>query len=272
MKEEIFSWTPPSGSHSIPVHYRKTGTGPCIVLLHGFTESLRIWDDLSNALSAAYTVIRPDLPGHGQTPVYGAVHAMEDMADMIAQITQDQKPHLVIGHSMGGYVALAYADKYPERLLGLGLFHSTAAPDSTEKKADRLRASALALQDKKGFVTTLIPRLFAQANRTTLASAIEQLRMLALQTPAEGISAALLGMRQRPDRSHILQTISVPVLILYGLDDEVIPPARSAEEAKLPKDCMAHLLAKSGHMGFLEEPEETKNTIKKFIEHCIRKK
>ena len=270
MTDEIFIWSAPEQDCRVPVHYKKSGNGPFLVLLHGFTESLRIWDTLTEALSLQYTVIRPDLPGHGRTPEYSNTHTMEEMAEMLAEMLANYPPCILIGHSMGGYVALAYAEKYSERLLGIGLFHSTAAADSVDKKEDRLRASALALQDKKGFITSLIPKLFAPKNRLQMSAQIDVIKALANDTSATGISAALLGMRQRPDRTHVLKTIPVPVLMLYGAFDELIPPARSETEASLPAICISEKLKSSGHMGFIEEPEETYRIIKTFAARCIQ--
>src|ERR1051326_356905 len=151
---------------NVKVRFSDKGKGRAIVLLHGFLESLEIFNGLSDKLSKSFRVISIDLPGHGQTPSLGYIHTMELMAECVKSVLDFSgiRKYVVIGHSMGGYVALAFAEKFPQHIAGLCLFHSTAMPDSEEKKKDRDRAAEVVMHDHTQYVTDLIPKLFAKEN------------------------------------------------------------------------------------------------------------
>jgi pimeloyl-ACP methyl ester carboxylesterase len=247
------------------MHYKKQGTGKSLLLLHGFCEDLRIWQELAASLSSDYTVITPDLPGFGQSPVAG--ESLDEWAkDLHESVVKPNCPDgaVVIGHSMGGYVSLAYAALFPDSLKGLGLFHSTCSADTEEKKEGRLKSVKFVQQNgPEAFVKQLIPTLFAEgADKQHIQTAMD----IAMQCSAGGISSALMAMRGRPQRCDLLKAATYPVLIIAGEKDAVIPAASLAEIAGYPDTCLFRLLKESGHMGFFEEKDISLQTIKEFME------
>jgi len=253
------------------VRYSDKGKGRVIVLLHGFLESLEIFEEFSAKLSKGFRVIAIDLPGHGQTPNVGYIHSMELMAQCVKEV-MDQlhlKKYVVVGHSMGGYVALAFAELFPEPVAGLCLFHSTAMPDSEEKKKDRERVAEIVKKDHKQFVSDLIPKLFAADNLPLLKDEVARAKQIALDTPKEGIVAALLGMRDRPLRELVLKHAKCPVLFIIGKKDVILAWENLLLLTSLPKRSYNIVLEHSGHMGFYEAPVETVKALRKFSRMCF---
>lgn len=247
------------------MHFRTTGTGPSLVLLHGFCEDNRVWSGIASGLERDYTVIMPDLPGFGRTA--GGEDNLEDWARRIdSEVVSRNCPEgaVFIGHSMGGYVALAYAELFPDKVKGLGLFHSTCSPDNDERKEGRLKNIRFVKEHGPvPFVKQLIPTLFAEGADKGL---IERAMNIGLECSAEGIVLALEAMRIRPGRCGLLKKAGFPVLIIAGEKDTLIPAGSLSEIASYPDRCLFRLLKNSGHMGLLEETEESVNTIREFME------
>lgn len=254
------------------VQYSDRGKGRAIVLLHGFLESSEIFSELTSDLARSYRVISIDLPGHGGTPSLGYTHTMEFMAECVKSVLDSigLRKYVMIGHSMGGYVALAFAEKFPQQLAGFGLFHSTALPDSEERKADRLRLAEIVRNDHTKFVSDLIPRLFAPENRTILSDKVEKARVIALATPRDGIVAALLGMKDRPSREHVLKQAECPVLFIIGKQDVILAWDNLMYLTGLPKKSVQVVMEHAGHMGFYEAPADSLKVIRKFAGMCYR--
>src|ERR1035437_9933689 len=200
----------------VKVRYSDKGKGRVIVLLHGFLESLEIWEELSNKLSKRFRVIAIDLPGHGRTPGIGYVHSMELMAECVKAVMDSLglSRYVVVGHSMGGYAALAFAEMFPQNVSGLCIFHSTALPDSEAKKKDRDRVAEIVKKDRQQFISELIPKLFAGENISLLKKEVSRAKQIAMETPKEGIVAALKGMKERPSRELTLKNAAYPVLFI----------------------------------------------------------
>jgi pimeloyl-ACP methyl ester carboxylesterase len=253
------------------LNYTEQGKGKTIVLLHGFTESLTIWDSFSEILSKKYRVICVDLPGHGKSPCLGEVHLMEDMAEAVDNIINKLKlnPFLIVGHSMGGYVALSYAKLHTEKVKGLCLFHSQAAPDSPEVKANRTRTIEVVRHDHIDFINQFIPDLFAPSNRERLKLEIDQMKNEAKAfLTKESIIASQEGMRQRKDQCDFLAKTNIPLLFIAGKQDSRIPLDKVTEQLILPKHAEA-LILDIGHMGYLEAPKETLCTIDFFADKVL---
>lgn len=259
---------------NIKVRFSDKGKGRVIVLLHGFLESLDIFDKFSSALSKNFRVISVDLPGHGLTPVMGYVHSMELMAQCVKSVLDfaGVRKYVVVGHSMGGYVALAFAEMFPRNVTGLCLFHSTAFPDSEEKKKDRDRVIEIVRKDHVQFVSELIPKLFAKENISLFEKEILKAKQIAINTPREGIIAALKGMKERPSREFVLKNANYPVLFIIGKQDSVLAWENLLLLASLPQKSYQTVLAHAGHMGFFEAFETTLESLKKFSRMCFRNK
>lgn len=254
------------------VRYSDKGKGRALVLLHGFPESLQIWDEFSEELSKHFRVIAIDLPGFGETPPIGFIHTMDLMAECAKAVMDGlgYRKYVVTGHSMGGYVALAFAELYPKNVSGLCIFHSSALPDSEEKKNDRTRAVEIVKKDQKHYVNELINKLFAPANVPEFEEEIRELKEIAQNTPAQGIINALLGMRDRPDRQQILKNADFPIQFIIGKEDQVMPFQVLSEQARLCKHGTVLVLENCGHMGFYEARTKTQKGLLKFTRKCFR--
>jgi pimeloyl-ACP methyl ester carboxylesterase len=250
------------------VYCQVSGNGPCIVLLHGFLESGEIWKNFTRRLAGFFRVVTIDLPGHGASECLSPVNSMDDMAEAVRHVlkTLHVTSCLMAGHSMGGYVALAYADKYPRSLKGLVLFHSQAAADNETTMANRDRTIALVKKDHHGFIKQFIPDLFDPSNTRKFGREIEKLRALADETPKTGIIAALEGMKLRPDRQHALMDSKFPVLFIIGKNDKRIPMEVIIPQTLLPEHSEILILDHVGHMGFIEASVKTFAAIKGFAE------
>lgn len=258
------------------IRYSDTGKGRAIVLLHGFLESLDVWfyNGFADELAKKFRVIAIDLPGHGKSDCLGYVHRMERMADVVKDIMDHEKlrRYVIAGHSMGGYVALAFAEKYPDFLRGLCLFHSTALADSEEKQLDRERAIRIVKRSAIKYTHPLVTNLFALANVRYMKKEITWLRRVASRTRKQGIVAALEGMKIRRNREPVLKFAQYPVLIIGGKRDNVIPIHTLEEQAKLPKTCRFIALDRVGHMGFIEAKEITLTKLRAFTGACYKRK
>jgi pimeloyl-ACP methyl ester carboxylesterase len=248
------------------IYFQETGSGPAIVLLHGFLESGAIWKNFARRLSKSFKVVVIDLPGHGDSESLGPAHSMDEMAEAVNQVLKSLKigKCLMVGHSMGGYVTLAYAEKYPRMLKGFVLFHSQAAADSPEAMANRERTIALVEKDHHGFIKNFIPDLFYPGNVLKYAGKIEALKDLADKTSKNGIIAAIRGMKTRPDRQQVLLNSKVPVLFIIGKNDTRIPVGVIIPQTLLPEHCEVLLLDHVGHMGFIEAPVKTFKALQGF--------
>ncbi len=248
------------------VNYKVEGSGPALVLLHGFLENLHIWDDFSSALSKLNKVISVDLPGFGKTDVFSENHTMEFMADVVNAVIERENVEycLLTGHSMGGYVSLSFAGKYGKKLKGLVLFHSHAAGETEESRENRNRTIEIVKKDHIGFISNFIPLLFAEENVKKFPEKIEELKKMAVKTQKEGVIAALAGMRDRKDMQGLLSEVNFPVLFIVGKKDSRIPMEKIKEQIFLPKHSEALILENTGHMGFIEARKETLRTLSHF--------
>lgn len=249
------------------LNYEIKGTGKPLVLLHGYLENLKMWQNLEKELSRSYQVILLDLPGHGQSDVLEEVHTMELMANQVQETLDylDISEAMFVGHSMGGYVILALAELYPTLVKSFVLLNSTSISDSEEKKAQRLKAVETAQKNLDTLIKMSIPTLFAEQNLPQLKKEVEFTKDLARETPLEGVTAALKGMRLRPDRSLLLDEFQGEIGVVLGEFDKAI----STEEFLkiLPKKKSIQVLElPTGHMAHLEAPEETLKFIRNRAE------
>lgn len=239
----------------------------CIVLLHGYLESLLVWEEFVPLLYKHVRVVTLDLPGHGISEVKGEIHSMDFLADTVAEglhaLGIDRCT--LVGHSMGGYVALAFLERHAAMLDGLVLLSSTPNADTPEKAENRRREIALVRAGKKDALARIAPAAgFAPENRPRLKDAIEDLIEQVFITEDEGIVALLNGMLARPDRNAILQQSSVPHLFIFGRKDGYISVSAAESLAAAHPRAKVVWLENSGHMGFLEEPETTARTLLEF--------
>jgi len=253
------------------VNYLVEGEGNTIVLLHGFLENMHVWDSFIDYLKPKFKVLAVDLPGFGKTAVFSENHSMPFMADVVKATMEAENitKTILIGHSMGGYVSLAFAKKFPKLLRGLVLFHSQAAADNAGGKKNRTRTMEIVKKDHKDFIAKFIPLLFAEENVTRFALEINHLRQLSFQTPAQSVTAALAGMRDREDNLGILKKAAFPVFFVAGKQDSRIPLEKIMPQLHLPAHAEALILDKTGHMGFVEAPEKIFPAVGDFLKRCF---
>lgn len=245
--------------------YKKIGNGKKLVLLHGFLESSEVWDDMVKELQNDFCLIIPDLLGHGKTPTIANIHTMEMMAEAVFSILENEQINdaVFVGHSMGGYVSLAFAEKYPQKVKGIVLMNSTPLPDSDEKKANRERVANAVDNDKTFFIRNSVTNLFSEENKLLMREKIEEIINIASQTPAEGIKAASLGMKDRPDRTLILKALHASKHFIIGKNDALIPYKEMVTLAE--KIGATYSLLEGGHMSYIENKSETISILKNFI-------
>ena len=252
-----------------PMHVAETEKGDkCAVLLHGYLESMVVWDEFVPLLSKHMRIVTLDIPGHGISNVRGEVHTMEYLGDCVA-LTMEAlgiERYSVVGHSMGGYVALAMCDKYKEHLDSIILLSSTPSADSAEKCDRRRREIELVKAGKKSTMARLVPHAgFAPDNVKRLKDYIEDLEELIMITEDEGVIAILGGMIERKDRNDMLRTCGIAHMFIFGRHDFYIPNDVAEELVARHPEAEVVWLDNSGHMGFIEEPERCAEAIIKMV-------
>jgi pimeloyl-ACP methyl ester carboxylesterase len=248
------------------ISYQISGKGEALLLLHGFCEDSRIWDRYSEYFSKKYTVIRPDLPGFGKSDFVGAI-SIEEMAQIVFEILKAENFEncLFVGHSMGGYVAMAFAEQYPEALKALCLFHSHPFEDLEEKKMNRKKT--IDFMNRWGvalFVKELVAHLFAKDFRSKNPEIVQKLIDRASVYSKDALIAATEAMIYRKDRSEILRNLKMPVLLIVGEFDEAIPEEFSRRQLALNSGATYAILP-IGHMGMFEAEEETISVLDAFV-------
>lgn len=248
-----------------PIYYSDTGSGNAIVLLHGFLENSKMWNFYIPDFSIKNRIIAIDLLGHGQSECLGYIHSMENQADMVFALLNNLKikKAVFVGHSMGGYVALAFAEMYPVNIGSLVLLNSTSFEDNHERKINRNRAIKAVKLNYINFVRMSISNLFSEENREILEDEIESVKLEALKTTLQGIVAAQEGMKIRKDRTRFLQSALFPILLVLGKKDPVL---NYQENKKLIENTAIQLVAfPDGHMSHIENKEDLKLILLDFF-------
>ncbi|MBR4803917.1 MAG: alpha/beta hydrolase, partial [Bacteroidales bacterium] len=215
-------------------------------------------------------VISIDLPGHGKSDTFSEVHTMEFMAETVKAVLDaaNVEECVMLGHSMGGYVTLAFAEKYSYLLRGFGLIHSQAMADSNEVVKQRLESIETAKANRPGYILDFITSLFDESKRGSFHSEIKEVGDISIETTLEGIAAAQRGMADRPSRLHILENAEMPVLFIFGTNDKRIPIEMAMAQATLPSYSEILMIDKVGHLSFIEERDFVKLRIKNFVNSC----
>ena len=252
------------------VSWIERGEGSPVILLHGFCEDAQMWEGLVNSLKS-YRFICVDLPGFGQSEAFDKI-SIDGMAEIVKAVADhlELSQYILLGHSMGGYVAAAYARKYPNDLLGLGLIHSHPYGDTEVGKVGRNKGLKFIAKNGHGvFIRNLMPNLFPAIFKSEHPELLEFLITRAAAGPELGITAALIAMRDRSDNSMALEKINCPVLFVVGKEDTVIPLDSGLKQTSLPDIADIQILEDVGHMGMFEIPDLFAQKIQRFINHCL---
>ena len=255
------------------IFYRVEGKGRPVLLLHGFGEDGNIWNHQIKSLSKNYLLIIPDLPGSGKSEMLKGNCTMEDYAEVVKAIADEsvfkskkENQFSLIGHSMGGYITLAFGEKYPEILNSFGLFHSSAFADDDQKKATRRKG--IEFIQKNGtelFLKTAIPNLFSEQTKKEKPELINQLLNISKDITPEALIQYYEAMILRPRRTLLLESFLKPVLFICGKYDSVVPLEDSLKQSQFPRVTYLHILKHSCHVGMWEEPKLSSSYLKDFL-------
>jgi pimeloyl-ACP methyl ester carboxylesterase len=256
------------------IFYRVIGSGKPVILIHGFGENGTVWDNQVAYLKDKFQFIIPDLPGSGKSELIDNM-SIEGLAEVIKEVMMAEFSEVppsggfrgaVIGHSMGGYITLAFVEKYYNHVSSFGLFHSTAYADSEEKKATRRKG--IELINEYGafeFLKTATPNLYAPDTKLNNPQLVEkQISSLSYFT-SETLVAYYNAMIQRPDRTNVLKTSKIPILFIMGEYDNAVPLQDGLKQCHFAENSYIHILRNSGHMGMQEETEKTNKILSDFL-------
>ncbi len=248
------------------------GEGPCLVLLHGFTESSAIWNRFIRKLSNEFRVVAIDLPGFGRSDCLAEVHSMDLMAQVVKKVLLNRgiRQCVIAGHSMGGYVTLAFAHLYPRMLKGICIFHAHPFADTPEALRNRDRAIKVIKTNTFNFILQFIPTLFPNGTYDTYRKQIDKLIGEASGLSKEAILAAMIGMKERKCSVEIVKNLKIPVLYILGMKDTRVPMERAGEMIRLPKHSESLILQDVAHMGFYEAPRKTLRVLGDFSKRCLK--
>lgn len=245
------------------ISYKVEGKGKTLILMHGFLGNKELWNQLFHRWKKHFRVVSVDLPGHGRTPAIGYVHDMEMIAEAIHALyaaIKIRKAYL-LGHSMGGYVALAFAETYPDKLSGLILMNTTAQSDSKQRIQSRNQLIRLLKKDKEKAIKALIPSFFEGSSNP---KAVKKYVKAALNCDVRGIIANIEGMKKRVEREIVLKFAPYHYCYIIGKEDPLLPAKQLIREAKLSENGLAYVLDDTSHMAFLEQEGRVYKLVKQF--------
>lgn len=243
---------------------------PCIVLIHGYFESIEIWDRITPELSKHYRVIAFDVPGHGISEVLSECHTMEFFADTLNDILikSNIETCIVAGHSAGGYIALAFAKKYSSKTSRIILFHSTFDSDTPDKRMRREKEIDIIKSNKKELLAKVNPgKAVAKSNRMRLEEVILEMEDQAMMTEDQGAIALLNGIKEREDMNEFVESTTIPITAFWGEEDEFIPLEYAKSVAEKHKKVNSIFVKDCGHLCFIEQMPTTLQTLLSFVEN-----
>ena len=251
--------------------FRKEGQGPVIVLIHGFPETGGLWKQVWPMLTASFTVIVPDLPGAGESDLPSVQTSMEVLAESINEILINEgiSEAVIVGHSMGGYTAMAFAELYAAKVKGLSLVHSVASADNEEKKETRRKSIELIRKGgKEPFISQMIPNMFSPTFKAAHTSVIEEQVKRGMELAAESMIAYYEAMIARPDRRNVLEKAGFPVQFIIGVDDALIPSEVALQQSSISNRNFVSLYSDTGHMSMIENTARLAEDLNEFGKYC----
>ena len=253
------------------ISYLDVGTGFPVVLIHGFGEDRHIWNTQINFLNKYCQLIVPDLPGSGKSAAPKADWSIEKYAESMKALLNHENiaQCIMLGHSMGGYITLAFIDLFPEMVRAFGLLHSTAFEDGVEKKQNRLKG--IEIMKEYGafhFLKSTTPNLFGKSFKTSFPEKVQGLIDQGIHFTKESLENYYKAIRERPNRRYVLQNCRLPVLFIMGDEDAAAPLNDLLQQVYLPEISYIHILKGVGHMGMWEAEKQFNNYVLRFIEEA----
>ncbi|MBP7399189.1 MAG: alpha/beta hydrolase [Chitinophagales bacterium] len=248
-------------------YYSLNGEGKCLILIHGYGAAGYIWNSIIPLIDKQWCVLIPELPGSGISDVQPNA-SIEDFADMLHAILKKESISqcVVIGHSMGGYIAMEFAKKYASMMLGVGLLHSHVFADDAEKKAGRNKSAEFIIQHgAEVYLKDFTPKLFSKNSDQQFIDT--HLQMISA-TPEKGLTTHLKAMANREDTSEVLRNVNVPVFFGIGEDDAIMPKEVLLKQTSIAAVSQVELFNKSGHMSMIEQPSELAEAMNNFLIFC----
>lgn len=249
---------------NVKLAYREMGEGKTVILVHGFCGSKDYWTEVQERLSQSFHVIAVDVRGHGDTQSTEIGYSIHDMAEDLFLFYKEKKLQdtYLFGHSMGGYITLDFAKNHPDLLHGFGIVHSTANPDSEEAKEKRtVNATNVEKQGLIYLLKDLIPGLLSKDKQQR--EMLEELIAIGKQTAPSGAIGALMAMKNRPDYNQVLEDTKLPVLLVAGAKDDLMPPEKVFSVHS--NQITSVVIDEAGHMGMKETPERMTEVITEFV-------
>jgi pimeloyl-ACP methyl ester carboxylesterase len=260
------TWHTPD--NRLTLSYESAGDGRPVVLLHAFPLCREMWA-AQMGLADRFRVVAPDLLGFGKSALPPDGWTMDSMADALAEFLPGigiDQPVVLGGLSMGGYVALAFARKYPDRLRGLVLADTRAEADTDEAKANRDKSIALARSGSSvAVVEPVLPKLLGEFTWKNRPHVVGEVLRIGTAQSVDGIVAALTAMRDRPDSTTTLPNIRVPTQVVVGAEDTITPQEVARKMADAIPDARLEVIPTAGHLSAMECPAEFTTAVRMFL-------
>jgi pimeloyl-ACP methyl ester carboxylesterase len=249
--------------------YTDEGKGRPVLFVHGYPLNRRMWSPQVSGLSNQFRILAPDLRGHGDSSATAGSYSMDLLATDLANFLNGldiHEPVILCGLSMGGYVSLAFNRLFPDRLAGLILTATRAAPDSLEAKINRQRASELVQKEGlRAIITGMISRLFAPQTFATQPELVQEVKEIMLQTSIQGVLGDLASMLERPDSTPYLSSIRTPTLVIHGAEDQIVPVTEAITMVETIPEARMVILKEAGHLLNLEQSEAFNSAMCDFL-------
>ena len=256
------------------INFSDKGSGHVIVLIHGYMETSRVWENFASIVSQKFRILSIDLPGHGLSDLCNEINSMELMAESVIAVLDSLNipKAFFVGHSMGGYVALAALQLFSERISGITLFNSHPFADSLAEIENRNKNIALVEAGKKDdIIPAFVQNLYAAQNLKAMPKAVDKSLTIASETSDKTIIADLKGMIERPSRVELIEEGKAPLLWILGDNDKHINCDEALKAVKLPANSKVAILSDVRHMGFIEAKEASSDILTKFILKVVQK-